>query len=239
MREDNAFYRAENDCLIRIGKENDSVILGGSKAKIPDDERTSLIHSLAFAWRRGIEEIDLPRNITVLGSRSFAYSSIKRFRVQASAEPRELELRAGVFACSGLESLDLRGIDSEIEIPVSLCYGCENLTEALLPSKTTKIKDNAFAGCFSLNHIDLPSSLSSLGKSSFKDTSLSKIAFPARLGRIDDFAFRGTKLEEISIPSCSMSSQSIPANQDMTMGQTGMEGEDSSLSNVMDDYLPF
>ncbi len=202
MRENNAFYRTESDCLIRIGKEKDSIILGGNKAKIPEDKRVVLIHSLAFAWRQGIEEIDLPKNIISLGSCSFAYSSIERFRVGASDTPRKFKLSVGVFACSSLKSLDLREINSETDIPASLCYGCANLTEVLLPNDTTSIGDNAFAGCFSLNHIDLPSFLSSIGKASFKDTSLSKIAFPSRLCSIDDFAFNGTKLEEICIPPC-------------------------------------
>lgn len=54
--------------------------------------------------------------------------------------------------------------------------------------------------CTQLNKIELPSSLTRIGKYAFYDNSIEEINFPNTLNYIDDYAFRGNKLYTLTLP---------------------------------------
>ena len=82
-------------------------------------------------------------------------------------------------------------------------FGCDSLSEIVIPSSVTSIGYSAFFGCDSLSEIVIPSSVTSIGKGAFSSCdSLSEIVIPSSVTSIGDHAFSGCdSLSEIVIPS--------------------------------------
>ena len=82
-------------------------------------------------------------------------------------------------------------------------YGCDFLSEIVIPSSVTSIGKGAFSTCRSLSEIVIPSSVTSIGKGAFfACDSLSEIVIPSSVTSIGDSAFsRCDSLSEIVIPS--------------------------------------
>lgn len=86
-----------------------------------------------------INDINLP-NLTTLASQSFYGTKVKKI--------------------SNLGSIQSVGEN---------CFqSCTNLTQAVLPSTCTTIKDHAFRGCSSLQSINLSSTITSIGENAFQ-----------------------------------------------------------------------
>ena len=70
-------------------------------------------------------------------------------------------------------------------------YGCQNLTEVVIPddSALTMIGTNAFCDCSNLTTIDLPWSLSYIGAFAFENTGMSQVTIPGGVEFIGDGAF--------------------------------------------------
>ena len=81
-------------------------------------------------------------------------------------------------------------------------FGCDSLSEIVIPSSVTSIGDGAFSFCRSLSEIVIPSSVTSIGDSAFSGCdSLSEIVIPSSVTSIGDYAFSGcSSLKYISIP---------------------------------------
>ena len=81
-------------------------------------------------------------------------------------------------------------------------FGCDSLSEIVIPSSVTSIGDDAFSRCHSLSEIVIPSSVTSIGDHAFSGCdSLSEIVIPSSVTSIGDYAFSGcSSLKYISIP---------------------------------------
>ncbi|MDA7665892.1 DUF5011 domain-containing protein, partial [Verrucomicrobia bacterium] len=79
---------------------------------------------------------------------------------------------------------------------------CSKLLEIDLPDGLSRIPEDAFASCESLQSIVIPEGVTHIGMGAFADCfALGKISLPVSLVSIDGFAFGGCEaLEEISIP---------------------------------------
>lgn len=83
-------------------------------------------------------------------------------------------------------------ISSNIEkIEKRAFYLCGNLTsvEFSEESKLSLIEDYAFASCHNLKSINLPSSLTYIGKRAFSNTSINYIKIPSNVSTIGEYAF--------------------------------------------------
>ena len=82
-------------------------------------------------------------------------------------------------------------------------FGCDSLSEIVIPSSVTSIGDDAFSRCHSLSEIVIPSSVTSIGDHAFSGCdSLSEIVIPSSVTSIGDWAFSNCdSLSEIVIPS--------------------------------------
>ena len=87
-------------------------------------------------------------------------------------------------------------------IDVAAFYGCNSLSEIVIPEGTTSIGEAAFFLCSSLNKIEIPESMRSIGDGAFYDcTSLTDISISENVNYIGEDAFGGcTLLENINIP---------------------------------------
>lgn len=83
-------------------------------------------------------------------------------------------------------------------------YGCDNIKEVVFPSsKFTKIAAGTFRKCTGLQSITLPSTLKTVGNTSFYGcTSLKSIEIPKKVTKIGTSVFRNCRaLESVTLPS--------------------------------------
>ncbi len=78
--------------------------------------------------------------------------------------------------------------------------GCIELVKVELPSTLTKIGKRAFAGCM-ISDITLPDGLQALGASTFEKTLITKLVIPDSVTELAPFSFAGQdRLLEVSLP---------------------------------------
>ena len=77
------------------------------------------------------------------------------------------------------------------------------IKQVIFPLQLRSIKHDSFAGCTSLERIELSVNISYIGENAFKGcTSLERIELPASISSIDYSAFEGcTSLKEVFIPA--------------------------------------
>ena len=141
-----------------------------------------------------IEEITLPTNITSIGERSF-------------------------YHCDGLKKITILGNITEIPLQTFTMNVTKNsqLSEVNIPdSVTTKlknIKDYAFQNCTSLEIVDLPSTVTSIGKSVFNnDTALKTVICRATTPPTLGTSVFPTEVENIYVPDGSVNSYKSATN---------------------------
>lgn len=94
--------------------------------------------------------------------------------------------------------VSLKGIEYFTNLTSIYCEECENLTFVDLSKneKITKIQDEAFGGCYELETIILPESVSSIGAGAFEYTNLKSIDIPNNVERIGKGAFYECEIKE-------------------------------------------
>ena len=105
-----------------------------------------------------------------------------------------------VFAgCDELETVSLP--NDMYHIPDWMFYCDYKLGKIMMPSNLLSIGNHAFGICRSLEQIDLPKNVSSIGIAAFCDCGVKKIEFPQGLKKIEGRCFHLCKsLREIVIP---------------------------------------
>lgn len=82
-------------------------------------------------------------------------------------------------------------------------WGCDNLTEVLIPNSVKKIGDYAFHWCTNLKKISIPNGVTEIGFGTFWGcASLPDILLPGSLIKMDNYAFSDCiSLQEVAIPT--------------------------------------
>ena len=111
------------------------------EANIPFLKKLSYVPNSAFEGSN-IQTIDIPDNVTNIGSHAFA-------------------------ACSGLTNVTIP--DSVTSIDTFAFYNCTKLTSVTIPNSVTKINNYAFAHCYSLTSMNIPDSVTDVGVGVFRD----------------------------------------------------------------------
>ena len=180
------------------------------------------IENDAFTNCMNLESITMPDSITSIGDRAFRYChSLKSVYMPASLESvgeyafeecgiEDLTLGYNVssigygafYGCSYLTTADLS--ESSITSLTEYAFmGCTSLESIELPDNLISIGDYAFYGCYSLPSLDTVTSLVSIGVCSFYNCdSLQSVTLYNGLENIGSQAFmQCDSLESITIPS--------------------------------------
>ena len=75
-----------------------------------------------------------------------------------------------------------------------------SVTKAVVSSGITSIGQNTFATCYNLREVQLPSTLTDIGRSAFESTPLTGITIPASVKTIGAEAFYKTQISSIELP---------------------------------------
>ena len=179
------------------------------------------IGSMAF-WGTSITSIALPSSLTNIGY--YAFRECSSLTSITSTLPSSLtSIGSGAFmGCSSLTAVALPSIlvgtsdymssgcysGCGVGTPTRIFEGCSSLISLDLSSllHITRIDEAFCYGCTSLSSVTLPSSLTSIGESAFRNSGLTSIALPPALSSIGDFAFNGcSNLGLVHVPAgCSV-----------------------------------
>lgn len=165
----------------------------------------------SFAYCSGIEQIDLPNSIKTIGFGAFRSTSLKNIILPTNSEFKTLNY--AVFAdCVYLSKVTIPDFVTTISDarangtdPVSegTFYNCVSLEEINLPSKLTSVGSAAFACCTNLKSISIPNTVTKIGSYTFYDCrAMEKAEIGKAVTSIGTYAFEHCKsLTEINIPS--------------------------------------
>lgn len=152
------------------------------------------IPSSAFSDRWGLEKIILPKKLEAIGNHAFSGTGLKEIELPEGLTT--LDYNAFSY-CASLSSVKIHG---KVErISPSSFYSCSNLQKVELAEGIKFIDNQAFYHCGRLQSINFPSTLTSIGYESFRETDLREINIPGSVENIGNYAFyRNKNLEKLT-----------------------------------------
>ena len=104
---------------------------------------------------------------------------------------------------TALEVLDLSGTDMTVFPDRALRFDTPNttITEVILPEGLTTIEDAAFANCSTLEKLNVPSSVTTLGRWILENTQVASFTIPDGVTEIPASCFYGSAIVSVDIPS--------------------------------------
>lgn len=97
-----------------------------------------------------------------------------------------------------MEYIDLANVQ---EFENSVFVNCKNLKSIDIPASVTTLGRWIFEGCANLKDITLHEGLTTLSASTFYGCGITEIDIPTTVSEIPDYCFGETKLTTITIPS--------------------------------------
>ena len=185
-------------------------------------ESLEIIGGGAFQSCKMLEEISIPYGVTEILDSTFAYcSSLKKATFSSNVSviayaafsdctsleeitvPEKVkELGEYAFSNCGIENLVIgNGLET---IAGNAFYKCEKLTSVTFGENGAlkTIGDYAFAGCISLETINIPDGVEDIGKYCFNSSEkLETVTIPDSVNHVGAYAFEGTKLFEDALAS--------------------------------------
>ena len=155
----------------------------------------------AFQNDEYLKEVVLPDGIDEIGSYAFSCPNLETINLPES-------LVAIGYAAFKNANLTVMEIPSNIlHIPEEMCANNEHLKKVIFKGNVLSIGGSAFWCCASLQEIDLPESLLTLGTSAFYNSGLTKIIIPDSLNTISTAAF--SNCEDLNVVELSENINSI------------------------------
>ena len=147
-----------------------------SLVKITLPEQITTIGISAFEDCTNLKKIEIPDSVTSIGDWAF-YDCTSLARVDIS------DLSAWCKIGFGSGANPLRN-------GAKLYLDNNEITELVIPSDITEIKNDAFEGCTNLKKIEIPDSVTSIGNDAFENcTSLTSVTIPDSVTSIGKYAF--------------------------------------------------
>ena len=178
------------------------------------DKDITKIGDNAFSGYTSLEKIVLPTSITTIGNSAFrSCTSLARIDVPKGITSIGEE---AFYNCVSLARVDITDLLAWCKITLNtksnplrnggkLYLNSEEVTELVIPTDITEIKDRAFSGCTSITSVALHDRVSIIGKEAFWHCSaLANVTFDNCVTRIKTSAFAGcTSLKRIDITNLS------------------------------------
>lgn len=120
------------------------------------------------------------------------------------ADNERFEIKDGVLVkCKNWEIQEAVIPDSVTKIGEDAFWGCDSLESIEIPDSVTEIGEGAFWGCRSLKSVEIPDSVVKIGEMAFEDCSnLQSVAIPDSVTEIEKAAFSCCwSLKSIEIPN--------------------------------------
>ena len=187
-----------------------------------DESKLETIGDYAFVGCFNLKSITIPKGVTVIGDYAFANcADVDEGEIEEEGDGEltgtgleEVIFEAGsklkslgedAFAeCYFLAAINLQAAASLEIISNNAFFGCWNLQTITIPASVTKIGDGAFNMCSDLKGITIPKSVTFIGYEAFNFCfGLDYIIFEegSALKTIGDGAFCGTPIPEIRFPA--------------------------------------
>ncbi len=145
---------------------------------------------------KNLTYVSLPSTLTEIGDHAFrGTTSLTHLSIPANVK----SLGWHAFNGSAIQSVDLSK-STELKLKDCVFSDCKSLTEIILPEGLKEISNGFAQNCSKLEKIDIPASVTIIGPSAFKSTSLSEIILPAGLKELHPATFKSTKLKQVVVP---------------------------------------
>ena len=171
-------------CIDGVGEINEDIFKNINVVPVKDVQSVSIGKDVIVSWRAFYDFVSL-KNITIEG---------RRLRTQLTRK-------------KGINSKHLiQHIDDLIPSPCKINDGAlssrDTLKKAIISNGIREIGKNAFENCNSLEEVQLPDSLLTIGECAFACcNTLKKIIIPKNVKKIGESAFQGCpSLEEVQLP---------------------------------------
>ena len=163
--------------------------------EIPSEVTT--IGSNCFAFSN-IRTITIPSSVTVIGQGAFYGSELRTITFQKPSKSG-LILRAQVFyGCKYLKSLAIPA--GTTSIGNMLCYQCSNLTSLTLPSGITTLPERMIIECYALKSLAIPSTVTTINEYSLAYSGLASINIPESVKTLGKGFLQSTAIQTVSLP---------------------------------------
>lgn len=155
------------------------------------------IGDYAFSDATALEEVILPAGLEKIHYQAFSVcKSLKTIDIPDSVT----YIDGFCFEFSGLEEIDLSGLNMEYLGGSDIFRYCKSLTSVKLPETLKTLGSSTFEECIALKHIDLPKTLETIGPRAFRSAGLNEIQLPETIKTIGSVAFLNCPIKEIIIP---------------------------------------
>ena len=192
VEDGNPVYDSRENCNAIIETKTNTLICGCKNTIIPHTIDT--IGYGAFYGCKGLTEIAIPLNVSVIGTEAFAYSGLKQITISSSVHKIHPYI---VINCDSLSSITVEegnpvydsrdNCNAIIETKTNtLICGCKN---TIIPHTIDTIGYGAFRGCKGLTEIAIPLNVSVIGKKAFSYSGLKRVLIPYGVKTIKEDAF--------------------------------------------------
>lgn len=161
------------------------------------EDGTTCIPNGMFRSCEKLNKVTMPNTVTALGSEIFWGDTALTYLELSSAVSTTDYLPP--FSGSSIQILKIaEGME---RVPDYLCSEMTSLVTVQLPDSVTEIGKEAFKQCSSLNTIEFPKNLTTIDDKTFNGTGLTEITLPKSLTTCGDFIFMDSALSKVTFES--------------------------------------
>ena len=168
------------------------------KVRLPDNLKILNSDMFTECWK--LKEVNIPSQLREIHGMVFCGCHV--FSPEATILPESVEIIDGEMF-SGNRLMREIVIPKNVRVLKKACSDMYGLRKAtILSDKLTEIGEEAFYACDSLEEVNIPYGITTIGKGAFQwNSKLRNIQLPSTVTHIEDLAFYYAHLESIEIPA--------------------------------------